>query len=105
MTVLKRHKRTPLHAANQEHFTVQPIPEQLQRTPYGVSLKTILFCWFNAEHNLPFAVTDGLIAVMQVMFPDFAIAQGMRFKLTKCTDNEKMAIKELFENLNNFFQS
>lgn len=51
--------------------------------PKGVALATILLGCFDVEHNLLFAVADGVIDIMKALFPDSAIAQRMRLKRTK----------------------
>lgn len=44
VTAIKRRKWTQLHAANQQHLEVQPIPEQRQMTPTGAASTIKLFC-------------------------------------------------------------
>lgn len=91
-TAIVRHKESQLHVANGERGQQDGNAPQQEEHPghstsRGIAFATIHFCCFISENNLPFSTTaDTLIDLMKVMFPDSAIARGLSFKKTKCTE-------------------
>lgn len=84
-------KATLNHIAGQARM-LQPQGERQQLVHHvdtSPNNATILMICFIAEHNLPFTLSDHMVELCKVMFPDSAIAQGTCMKRTKCSDVAK----------------
>ncbi|XP_064106824.1 uncharacterized protein LOC135215802 [Macrobrachium nipponense] len=90
LTSIKRYNTSKIHLQNERAIDlVQLELEENQNdssTPNEVNTATFLLACFIAENYLPFTTADKLVDLMNGMFPDSAIAQGLFMKRAKCTD-------------------
>ena len=61
--------------------------QQLAEVYGQPKLAKLLMICFIAEHNLPFAIADHMTELQKAMFPDSAIAQGIKMAHTTCTND------------------